>query len=195
MKRAPCVAGRATTCWKAHREGDSSKKPLVIKDSWQYPEREEEGALLREATEKGVVNVARYYHHQTVCADGQDDDICNIRKGLDVTTAINYKSESLIHLGAAEVQASTRKGQSASRKRSSANTDATLPPRKRTRQSSPTKGGKHPTIQNRVHRRVITSDYGKAIYKASSRAAMLAALDGGIKGYESFTHEGWHPPT
>ncbi|KAL2049868.1 hypothetical protein ABVK25_009852 [Lepraria finkii] len=185
MKRAPCVAGRATTCWKAHREGDSSKKPLVIKDSWQYPEREEEGALLREATEKGVVNVARYYHHQTVCADGQDDDICNIRKGLDVTTAINYKSESLIHSGAAEVQASTRKGQSASRKRSSANTDATLPPRKRTRQSSPTKGGKHPTIQNRVHRRVITSDYGKAIYKASSRAAMLAALDGGIKGYES----------
>lgn len=41
MKRAPCVAGRATTCWKAHCEGDESKPPLVIKDSWQYPEQEE----------------------------------------------------------------------------------------------------------------------------------------------------------
>lgn len=67
MKRAPCVAGRATTCWKAHREGDKTNHregdktntPLVIKDSWQYPEREEEGKLLAEATEKGVVNVAR----------------------------------------------------------------------------------------------------------------------------------------
>jgi len=34
MKRAPCVAGRATTCWKAHREKDGSRMPLVIKDSW-----------------------------------------------------------------------------------------------------------------------------------------------------------------
>ena len=29
-----CIAGRATTCWKAYREGDDSKKPLVVKDSW-----------------------------------------------------------------------------------------------------------------------------------------------------------------
>jgi serine/threonine protein kinase len=36
-----------------------------------------------------------------------------------------------------------------------------------------------------VHRRVITSDYGKPLYKASSRAAILAALEGGIEGYES----------
>ncbi|KAH6960068.1 hypothetical protein BKA56DRAFT_600408 [Ilyonectria sp. MPI-CAGE-AT-0026] len=40
--------------------------PLIIKDSWQYPERDEEGELLCEATAKGVVNVARYYHHETV---------------------------------------------------------------------------------------------------------------------------------
>ena len=40
-------------------------------------------------------------------------------------------------------------------------------------------------MQNRVHRRVIVRDYGKAIYKASSRAAMLAALEGCIEGYES----------
>jgi hypothetical protein len=83
MKRAPCVAGRATTCWKAHREWDKAHLPLVIKDSWQYPEREEEGKLLAEATEKGVVNVARYYYHETVHVGGIVDDIRgNVRKGL-----------------------------------------------------------------------------------------------------------------
>ena len=66
MKRASCIAGRATTCWKAHREGDDLRTPLVVKDSWQFPEREEEGELLREATDRGVVNVARYYHHEIV---------------------------------------------------------------------------------------------------------------------------------
>ncbi|KAK3369484.1 hypothetical protein B0T24DRAFT_708101 [Lasiosphaeria ovina] len=34
MQRAACVAGRATTCWKAHRAGDPQTL-LVIKDSWQ----------------------------------------------------------------------------------------------------------------------------------------------------------------
>lgn len=38
---------------------------------------------------------------------------------------------------------------------------------------------------NRVHRRVIVGDYGKAIYKASSRTGLLAALEGCIEGYES----------
>jgi Fungal protein kinase len=36
-----------------------------------------------------------------------------------------------------------------------------------------------------VHRRVIVRDYGKAVYKANSQAAMLAALEGCIEGYES----------
>jgi hypothetical protein len=63
----------------------------VVKDSWQYPEREEEGELLREATEKDVVNVARYFHHETVRVGGQDDDIrTNVRRGLDITKAENY---------------------------------------------------------------------------------------------------------
>jgi Fungal protein kinase len=50
IKRAPCVAGRATACWKAYREGDELQTPLD-KDSWQYPEREEEVELLNEAME------------------------------------------------------------------------------------------------------------------------------------------------
>jgi Fungal protein kinase len=38
------------------------------------------------------------------------------------------------------------------------------------------------TPLNRVHRRVIVCDFGKHIYQASSRAAMLAALEGCIEG-------------
>ena len=65
MKRARCIAGRATTCWKAHRQDDPHVL-FVVKDSWQYLEREEEGEFLSEATDKGVVHVARHYHHETV---------------------------------------------------------------------------------------------------------------------------------
>lgn len=74
MKRARCIAGRAITCWRAHRKEDP-QTPLVIKDSWQYTDRDEEGELLRAATEKGVANVARYYHHETVRVRGADDGI------------------------------------------------------------------------------------------------------------------------
>jgi len=35
MRRAPSVVGQAMTCCKAYRDGDESKTPLVIKDSWQ----------------------------------------------------------------------------------------------------------------------------------------------------------------
>jgi len=61
MKRAYFIAGRAITCWRAHGEKDP-RTPLVIKDSWQYLERKEEGELLREATGKGVINVVQFYH-------------------------------------------------------------------------------------------------------------------------------------
>jgi hypothetical protein len=188
IKRAPCVAGRATTCWKAYREGDELQTPLVIKDSWQYPEREEEGELLREATEKGVVNVARYYHHETVRVGGKDDDVCkNVRKDLEITKATNYNARgSIISPNTSGLHGSTRKGRSASMagwKRSS--TDTSLPPSKRTCSSSPTKDRGNSAEWNRVHRRIILSDYGKPIYKASSLVAMLDALEGCMEGYES----------
>lgn len=182
IKRAPCVAGRATTCWKAYREGDKSKMPLVIKDSWQYPERDEEGEWLQEAAEKQVVNVARYYHHETVCVGGEDDDICNnVRKGLDITTATNFKPKgSMMPPGAQQSQSTSIA--TASRKRSSSCTAASASPSKRICSSSPTKNRVNTAHWNRVHRRVIVSDYGKPIYKASSGVAMLAALEGNIKG-------------
>lgn len=161
------IAGRATTCWKAHHEGNSST--LVIKDSWQYPEREE-GKLLREATEKGVSNIARYYHHETVQVGGKEDDVqYNVRKGLNITEATNFKSEIS--------KTGKNRGQSSitNRKRSSS---------KRPCPSSSARLGQN-ILPNRIHRRVIIRDYGKPIYHASSRVALLVALEGCIKGYES----------
>ena len=184
IKRVPCIAGRATTCWKVHREEDPST-PLVVKDSWQYPEREEEGELLLEATKKGAKNVARYFYHETVRVDGQDDDICaNIRKGLNITKATNYTPRRPIPPPSNTRRRALRRDESSSvagRKRSSSSTNAPLPPSKRPCSSSPAK----PAILNRVRRRVIVSDYGKAIYKASFPASLLAALEQCIEGYES----------
>ncbi|KAI0571353.1 hypothetical protein Alg130_10914 [Pyrenophora tritici-repentis] len=78
---------------RVHREGDPGT-PLVVKDSWQYPEREEEGELLREATKKEVMNVTRYFHYEMISVGSRDDDIrANVRKGLDITKATNYKPE------------------------------------------------------------------------------------------------------
>jgi hypothetical protein len=184
IKRVPCVAGRATTCWKVYQE-EHPGTPLVVKDSWQYPEREEEGELLRAATEKGVTNVARHFHHETVRVGGQDDDIrANVRKGLDVTKATNYKSEKAMLPPSTTGRRTSRRDGSSNligRKRSSSCTDAPLPPSKRTCSSSPVKRA----VSNRVHRRVIVSDYGKAIYKASSQISLLAAFEQCIEGYES----------
>jgi hypothetical protein len=85
--------------------------PLVVKDSWQYPEQEEEGKLLHEAMEKGVVNVARYYDHETVRVAGEDDGIRkNVRKGLDITKATNYNvRKSIISPNTSGLYSSTRK--------------------------------------------------------------------------------------
>jgi hypothetical protein len=187
IKRVSCVAGRATTCWRAHCEGDESQAPLVIKDSWQYPERSEEGELLRESTEKDVVNVARYNYHGTVRVSDQHDTIRgNVRRGLDVTKATNYIPESSMQPPGRTVRSLSRKGRSSStagRKRSSSCTNAPLPPSKRTCSSSPVKGGR--ATVDRVHRRVIVRDYGKPIYMASSKTSLLAAMEGCITGYES----------
>ncbi|KAH9436058.1 hypothetical protein MCOR02_004967 [Pyricularia oryzae] len=177
MARAPCIAGRATTCWKAHPEGDPQKQ-LVIKDSWQYTEREKKGDLLQKATAKGVVNVARYYHHYTVQIHGMDDDIRNnVRKGLEITTATNYRPDRSKLLPNTIVPGTSRRGRTSSGTAS-----------KRSCSASPANVD---TLSNRVHRRVILRDYGKSIYKASSRSALLAAVEGCIEGHESLRMAGF----
>ncbi|KAF5122362.1 hypothetical protein E5D57_012839 [Metarhizium anisopliae] len=192
IKRAPCIAGRATTCWKAHRN-DDPHNPLVIKDSWQYVDRDEEGELLQEATEKGVTNVARYYHHETVRIRTDDDVRNNVRKGLDVTKATNFQPKRTLpsNVGGT-VSRISRQGRSSSSgvKRPSSETDAALPPSKRSYSASPTKPNLD-VLSNRIHRRVVLRDYGEAIYKASSRAALLDALEGCIEGHESLRKAGF----
>lgn len=87
----PRRISRAITCWKVYRERDESRTSRVVKGSWRYPEPEED-ELLREATEKKVVNMARYYHHETVRVSGEDDNVHRrVRTGLDITKATDYK--------------------------------------------------------------------------------------------------------
>lgn len=192
VQRAFYIDGRGTTCWKAHREG-RPQTTLVIKDSWQCQERDEEGKLLREVTGKGVVNVARYYFHETVQVHGTDDDIrSNVRRGLDVTKTTNYRLEGSVPPPSTPVSGAPRNGRSsriASKKRSSSQAGAALPPSKRSCPASPTTAGVD-VLPNRVHRRVILLDYGKPIYKASLRSALLAALEGSIEGHESLHNAG-----
>ncbi|KAL7778319.1 hypothetical protein CFE70_004998 [Pyrenophora teres f. teres 0-1] len=188
VQRVRYVAGRATTCWVAHKDGDP-KTPLVIKDSWQYPEREEEGELLREAAKAQVVNVARYYYHETVRVGAKDDTVCgNVRRGLDVTKGIRYRPGRKTSRPSTAVPSFTasRKGSSSSvarQKRPSGQTNAAAPASKRTCSSSLAQ--EQTTPVDRVHRRLIVQDFGKPIYKASSRDSLLAGMIGCINGYES----------
>ncbi|KFZ25326.1 hypothetical protein V502_00195 [Pseudogymnoascus sp. VKM F-4520 (FW-2644)] len=147
-------------------------------------EREEEGELLREATEKGVSNVARYYYHETVYVAGERDDVQdNVQKELDISKATNYflqsrKAEgSMLPPKPPGTDDATHKGRPTSditnRKRSSRSINMTLPPKKCTCSSSPTK---RDATHNRIRRRVIVRDYGTPIYKASSCAAKSQLL-------------------
>ncbi|TGJ85252.1 hypothetical protein E0Z10_g3496 [Xylaria hypoxylon] len=185
IRSAHSIVGRATICWKAHF-GEDKSKPFVIKDSWQFPERDEEGELLQQATHQKVTNVARHYYHETVCVQNKDDDIqSNVRRGLDITRASNYRTGHARNLQALTVDAISRNS-STSSKRSSSQTGALLPPGKRSRLGSVslTKHDNKP-LPNRIHRRIVLCDYGEPIYKASSRAALLGALEGCIRGHKS----------
>ena len=92
-----------------------------------------------------MVNVARYYYYETVCVGGKEDNIYNnVRKGLDIIKAINYKLEDLIiPLRPARVKIGIKKGRSSSRKRLSSYTNALLLPSKRIYLGSPPKGRRY----------------------------------------------------
>nr|ODO00877.1 hypothetical protein L204_01600 [Cryptococcus depauperatus CBS 7855] len=199
MNRARCVVGRATTCWKAYAEKDP-KKPLVIKDSWQDSEHDHEGELLQEATENGVINVARHYYHATVRVGDKDDDVLvNIRQGLDLSEAVHsrlYRPKKATVISSAtgmpsqSRSSSSSTGVKASVKRPFSETSLPLPPSKRSISTSQIKASIE-MLSNRVHRRVILCDYGKPIYKASSRVALLAAMERCIAGHESLLQAGF----
>ncbi|KAI1908546.1 hypothetical protein LOZ65_006628 [Ophidiomyces ophidiicola] len=182
--RARGISCRGTTCWKAHHENEPNT-PLVVKDSWQYPERDEEGELLRHAMESGVTNVARYYHHETVQVDGNNDDVSAIRKGLRASTQSTGQDDNQAGLQRSESSRGRSSRSIVLGKRSSDVVTFTAPHRKRHKSVSPTKQSAADKPPNRVHRRVVVRDYGVPIYKSSSRVALLAGLEGCIAGYES----------
>ncbi|WVO15597.1 hypothetical protein L204_103257 [Cryptococcus depauperatus] len=193
MRWARCVIGRATTCWKAYTKEDPDK-PLVIKDSWQYPERDHEGELLREAMEKGVIHVARHYYHTTVrVGDKNDDVLANIRRGIDLSKAKHSQLDcpkKATATPSATGTPSQSRSSGAGVKRPSSETSVPLPLSKLSISTSQTKASTE-MLPNRVHRRVILCDYGKPIYKASSRVALLAAMERCIAGHESLLQAGF----
>ncbi|KAF2105229.1 hypothetical protein BDV96DRAFT_592870 [Lophiotrema nucula] len=195
IMRQRSVAGRATTCWKGFVR-DAPDQALVIKDSWEYEERPEEGLLLKEATEVGVENVARHYYHEIVrIGNAVDDVVENVRKGLSDTVGRNPLQlptapfESITG-PATSLTSGPARGRSRSRtqttgqKRSLSRVHASMPPPKRPKRSSsdsPVKQGG----RNRVHRRLIMRDAGKSFYEADSLRGIPTGLLGGIKGHES----------
>ncbi|KAG5990186.1 hypothetical protein E4U52_004874 [Claviceps spartinae] len=194
--RSPCLVGRATTCWKAHVK-DDPEKILVVKDSWQEVRRDEEGDMLLLATRKGVINVARHYHHETVQVRGMNDDVhACVRRGLVKATASNFAQSDSESSSRAPSERLRKRGTSTNPSTSAEEEDSGLQPRKRICSSSPTDSARKPQIElpnelrNRVHHRVIVQDYGKAIYKASSRQALLACLEGCIEGHQSLYEAG-----
>jgi hypothetical protein len=189
IRRHGAIVGRATTCWKAYREGDESRELLIVKDSWQYEKRPEEGELIKDATDKDVRNISRYYHHETVQVGGiTDDTMTNVRKGMmkecDRTTFRQktfVKPETPASEASGKAVAGRTQSQSGSLKRSSSTAQMEPPPSKRSRSSRQSMDCGIPT-HNRVHRRVITRDAGKAIEKASSLMAVVNGVIGAING-------------
>lgn len=189
IKQQHSVVGRATRCWQGFAE-DTPERLLVIKDSWEYEERLEEGLLLKEATEAGVKNVARYYYHETVRIGGRVDDVLdNVRKGLSDTAGRNPFQQLAIRTESvtSSTTSGARRGRSrnssrtTTRKRSSSGTQASMPPPKRPCLDSPDEQDTY-RRRNRVHRRLIVQDFGKSIYNARSPRGILTGLLGGIKG-------------
>ncbi|KAG5931270.1 hypothetical protein E4U60_006220, partial [Claviceps pazoutovae] len=190
-RRIPCIVGRGTTCWKAH-DNDDPATILVVKDSWQEVKRDHEGEMLLHATRKDVVNVARHYHHETVQIRGMDDDVRKcVRRGLIKATVSTSAQSDPQSSGGAPSLGLRKRGMT-----STEETSSELRPRKRICSYWPTKTATEPRTElptelpNRVHRRIIVRDYGKAIYKASSRLALLACLEGCITGHQSLYQAG-----
>ena len=188
IRKQVVIVGRATTCWRVYCDEGNSSKHLVVKDSWQYEERPEEGELIKEATKKRVRNIAQYYHHETVQINKKDDDIFgNVRRGsMQACDRTNFREKTATEspASASNSQEKTMRSQSRyqteSRKRGSSPTPI-LPDVKRPRSSLSTTYPE-PSNLNRIHRRVVTCNPGTPIDEASSCLAIINGFIGAISG-------------
>jgi hypothetical protein len=97
-----------------------------------------------------VVNIAKYYHHETVYIGGKEDNIYNnVYKGLNIIKTINYKLKDLIMpLRPAKVKISVRKGRNFNKKRLFSYTNTPLLLSKCIYSDSLPKGKRHLTTLN-----------------------------------------------
>ncbi|MCJ1250292.1 hypothetical protein MMC30_007518 [Trapelia coarctata] len=212
-KRA-VIVGRATVCWKAYLDGDESKA-FVVKDSWQYAERPEEGALIKTAANRGVEHFADYYHHETVQVDDKDDDtLNNVRSwDMDADTDLcrrNFQENQRFIPPASSLSKQTRgsvsnssnsgnhprsDGQSSRPGKSLGPVESESGSRKRpsriqtSNQSASKRVDRKEGISNRVHRRVITRTVGKSLTAATTPLSILNGFIGAIAGHESLFHK------
>ncbi|KAI0552223.1 hypothetical protein F4679DRAFT_103240 [Xylaria curta] len=112
-----------------------------------------------------------------------------ISNATSQTRTSNATSQTGNAISNATSNATSQTSNASNRKRASGQTGAPLPSGKRHcgEPKSRTKAGSIALSNqaNRIHRRVVLCDYGKPIYKASSRVALLKALEGCINGHES----------
>lgn len=200
LSRSSGIVTRGTTCWEARIEGEPQATPqatLVLKESWQPPERSE-GELLRLATQRGVTNVARHYHDFIVQVGDVPDDIQNnIRKGLDCRQGTKVdqlkRPPPTFSQATAEALFGPNKIGSAGTKRGSGQIGVANPSSKRRRSDSPIKKGnakQDPAIENRVHQRLIMRDYGIPIYNADSPSVLLESMAQCVGGHKSLYDAG-----
>ena len=60
----------------------------MVKDSWQYVENDDEGALLDEVTNYKLSNVALCHYHGIVHINEKANNCLNVRRGMDLDTAV-----------------------------------------------------------------------------------------------------------
>lgn len=196
VRKHPAIIGRATSCWKAYKDEGGVRTRLVVKDSWQYEERGEEGELIRHATSQSVTNIAQYYHHETVqCSDKDDDVLGNVRRGMMKNCGRRqFKERPITQSSASKFRDKTVSIQSKSgsklRKRVSRSSSPSPSPSSKRSRTSLSKSPMEPSEHNRIHRRVVTSRPGKPLNEASTCLAIVAAFIGAITGHQSLLKAG-----
>lgn len=131
-----------------------------------------------------VINMARYYHHETIKVDGVEDDIHNsVRRELDITKMINYTLSTLRSSLSRSNSDIARKNDADNRKCFFTFIDSALPADKR--QSVCSIFSTNDANRNRIHHRVIVSDYRKPIYIAKSTVNLLEVMIDCLDDYMS----------
>ncbi|KKA30700.1 hypothetical protein TD95_005428, partial [Thielaviopsis punctulata] len=183
---------RSTTCWRGHYNVDGESITVVVKDSWQAPERQEE-ELLQRAQERNIANMPRLLCAYTVQVNNTDDDIMgNIRKN----TSVQHDKWHKVPNPLCSVNSSDSQKSTTSKKRTASEVGATESSSKRlARNAKAIKSNKKPHSSpllpmNRVHKRAVFRDVGSPIYKEESLSILLESFAQCIKAHKSLLDAG-----